>query len=45
MRVVRQLIGHREAALQLSCDLETSPENRKENEHVENSSYDVAPAE
>ena len=35
-----QLLGPREAALQLSCDLETSPENRKENKNVENSRCD-----
>ena len=39
---VRQPCGHLEAALQLPCDLQTSAEKRKENEHVENSPYDVA---
>ena len=41
---VRQPYGHLEAALQLPCDLQTSAEKRKENEHVENSPYDVATA-
>ena len=41
---VRQPCGHLEAALQLPCDLQTSAEKRKENEHVENSPYDVATA-
>ena len=41
---VRQPCGHLEAALQLPCDLQTSAEKRKENEHVENSPYDAATA-
>ena len=32
--IVRQLCGNLEATLRLTCDLQTSPENCKENEHV-----------
>ena len=43
-KFLRQSCVHLEAALRLPCDLRTSLKNRKANEHVENSMYDVATA-